>query len=360
MDFGIAHSVVAKGITDGGVAIGTPQYMSPEQVEARGVDARSDLYALGVVLYEMLTGRVPFDGDTALAVAMKQKLEAPPDPLALNAAIPTDLGRLVVKCLEKDPAKRYQSAADVHADLVRIEQGLPTSAQVVPHPPTSSSKQNTLPFTMRQLRVPALIVAALLVVIVGAWRLWPRKAANVMPPGGKPTLAVLYCENNSGDPALTKWRTDLPELLITSLSQSLLLNVVSSESMFTILKTLSLGDAKRFSTDDLAAVAREGHAQYLLTCSVMKAGQTTVITARLQKAAPSEAISPPKRIDFRDEEILSRVDELANGIKTDLNLSPAGDCRRQPPAARRGPDVVPRGAEALYRGAATRQQRRQS
>ncbi len=101
--------------------------------------------------------------------------------------------------------------------------------------------------------------------------------------------------------------------------------------MFTILKTLSLGDAKRFSTDDLAAVAREGHAQYLLTCSVMKAGQTTVITARLQKAATREAVSPPKRIEFRDEEILSRVDDLANGIKTDLNLTPqaiAGDSRQ--------------------------------
>ena len=212
MDFGIARSGVAKGITDRGMALGTPPYMSPEQAEAKGVDARTDLYALGVILYEMLTGRVPFDGETPLAVAMKHKLETPRDPLELNASIPRDLSRLILTCLEKDPAQRYQSAKEVHADLLRIEQGLPTTAQVVPQPPPSTSKPITLPFTMRQLLVPALIVAALIVVIVGAWRLWPRQAANVATPVSKPTIAVLNCENISGDPALDTWRAGLPDL----------------------------------------------------------------------------------------------------------------------------------------------------
>jgi len=328
MDFGIARSVVAKGLTDGGMVIGTPQYMSPEQAEARGVDSRSDLYSLGVILYEMLTGRVPFDADTSLAVAMKHKLEAPRDPLELNASIPADLGGLILKCLEKDQARRYQGADEVHADLVRIEQGLPTSAKVVPQPRPSTSKQITLPFTTRQLLAPALVVVVLVAVIVGAWRLWPRTPAKVAPPTGKPTLAVLYFENISGDPALNAWRTGLPELLITSLSQSRLLNVVSSESIFSILRGLNLADAKRFSAEDLAGVAKEGHAQYLLTGSFMKAGQSFVITAKLQKAATGEVVRSEKIVCLKDEEILSKADELANGIKADLNLSPqaiAGD-----------------------------------
>ncbi|MDH7512466.1 MAG: serine/threonine-protein kinase [Clostridiales bacterium] len=84
MDFGIARSLKGKGITDARVMIGTPEYMSPEQVDGTEADGRADIYALGVVLYEMLTGKVPFEGDTALSVALKQKTEMPHDPRELN------------------------------------------------------------------------------------------------------------------------------------------------------------------------------------------------------------------------------------------------------------------------------------
>jgi serine/threonine-protein kinase len=91
MDFGIARSLHAKGITAEGVIIGTPEYMSPEQVEGKDVDQRSDIYSVGVILYEMVTGRVPFSGDTPLTVAVKQKTEAPQDPSKLNAQNPESL-----------------------------------------------------------------------------------------------------------------------------------------------------------------------------------------------------------------------------------------------------------------------------
>ncbi|MCJ7579958.1 MAG: serine/threonine protein kinase, partial [Candidatus Aminicenantes bacterium] len=95
MDFGIARSIKGKGITGSGIMIGTPEYMSPEQVEAKEVDQRSDIYSLGLILYEMVTGQLPFKGDTPLAVAMKQKGETPRDPGELNPQIPAELSRLI-------------------------------------------------------------------------------------------------------------------------------------------------------------------------------------------------------------------------------------------------------------------------
>ena len=117
MDFGIARSLKVKGITGAGVMIGTPEYMSPEQVEGKETDQRSDIYSLGIILYEMLTGRVPFEGDTPFTVGVKHKSEIPKNPKELNAQIPDDLNRLILRCLEKEKEKRYQSAYELSSEL---------------------------------------------------------------------------------------------------------------------------------------------------------------------------------------------------------------------------------------------------
>ena len=122
MDFGIARSLEANGITGAGVMIGTPEYMSPEQVEGKEVDQRSDIYSLGVILYEMLTGRVPFKGETALSIAMKHKSEAPQNPRWLNDQIPDRLSRLVLMCLEKNRERRYESAQFLLSALKNIDE----------------------------------------------------------------------------------------------------------------------------------------------------------------------------------------------------------------------------------------------
>ena len=128
MDFGIARSLVAKGVTEAGMIIGTPDYMSPEQVEGMEADARSDIYALGAALYEMVTGRVPFEGDTALIIAMKHKAEIPLSPKEINPQLSEELTTVILKCLEKDKEKRYQTTEELLAELKCLEEGLPTAA----------------------------------------------------------------------------------------------------------------------------------------------------------------------------------------------------------------------------------------
>ena len=123
MDFGIARLAnppQGKGLTEAGTSIGTPDYMSPEQLSGAELDPRSDLYAAGVVLFECLTGRVPFEAETTWALVAKHLEEEPPDPRKFNADVPPELAAVILKAMAKTPADRYATAAELHDALARI------------------------------------------------------------------------------------------------------------------------------------------------------------------------------------------------------------------------------------------------
>jgi eukaryotic-like serine/threonine-protein kinase len=181
MDFGIARSVREKGITGPSVLIGTPEYMSPEQAEAKVVDHRSDIYSLGVILYEMATSHVPFEGETPLSIAMKHKGESPKNPKLLNPSLPDDLCGVILKCLEKDKAKRYQSAGDLRSELERIEKGIPTAERFVPERKTITSREFTVTVKLKKLLIPLSAAMVVLVIALIAWRSFhPKKGAVVL------------------------------------------------------------------------------------------------------------------------------------------------------------------------------------
>ena len=116
-DFGIAKAVSNSTITAFGTTIGSVHYFSPEHARGGYTDAKSDLYSLGVVMYEMLTGRVPFDADTPVSIALKHMQEKPIEPIKLNPTIPYAVNKIIMKAMEKDPNERYQSATEMLKDL---------------------------------------------------------------------------------------------------------------------------------------------------------------------------------------------------------------------------------------------------
>lgn len=174
MDFGIARSAKTSGLTESGAIIGTPEYMSPEQAVGEEVDIRSDIYSLGVVLFELVTGKVPFEGTTAVSVAMKHKSELPPNPRSINEQIPEDFNRLILKCLEKEKRRRYQNAGEVLEEISQIERGFPTTDKMIPERMTSKDVPGR---GLPKFLVPGVLVLAAAILIVGAFYFKPWQRA---------------------------------------------------------------------------------------------------------------------------------------------------------------------------------------
>jgi serine/threonine protein kinase/tetratricopeptide (TPR) repeat protein len=303
MDFGIARSLQAKGITGAGVMIGTPEYMSPEQVEGKETDQRSDIYSLGMILYEMMTGRLPFEGDTALSIALKHKTEVPKDPRKLNAQIPEDLSQMILRCMEKNKEMRYQSANEILSELIKIEKGIPTTEIVVPKRMPKKEKIGEIKWK-RPIIYGVMAILIILLIVGGIYLFKGRREAV-------DSIAVLPLHNISGKPEQEYFADGMTEALIRELTKiKALQRVISRTSVMRYKET----------EKSMPEIARELNVDVVVEGSVLLVGERVRITAQLIEARADQHIwADSYERDLRN--ILALQKELARAIAKEIKIA---------------------------------------
>ena len=325
MDFGIARSLRGKGITGAGVMIGTPEYMSPEQVEGKDVDQRSDIYSLGVILFEMVTGHVPFEGDTPFTIGVKHKSERPRNPRELNAQLPEDLSRVILHCLEKDKVKRYQTAEELRTDLEKVEQGLPTTERIIAPKKSFTSREITVKFNPRKLAVPLSAIIVLAAAAVVLLKFIPHKKA---PAALKieNSIAVISFENHTGDKAFDYLQKAIPDLLITSLERENKLYVATWERMQDLLEQMGKKNVEVIDRPLGFELCRREGIKTIVLGSYIKAGETFATDVKVLDVESKKLLrSSSSKGEGVSSIINAQIDELTKDISEGLGLARKGD-----------------------------------
>lgn len=206
------------------------------------------------------------------------------------------------------------------SELENIEKGLPTTSGTIPQKKSLTSRDLTVSLSVRKFLIPLCLLFAVIVAGLMIWHPW-SKEKTVFPSSGKPSLAVVYFENNTGDKGLDHWRKALCELLIADLTQSKYIKVLSSDRLVDILQNLDQIEGRGLSSTFLKQVAARGNSTHILRGSFTKAGEQYRIDAILQDAATMESIGSERIEGRREESFLAMVDELTLKVKAHLELS---------------------------------------
>lgn len=311
LDFGLAQVIrqsddsSATETLGDSAAVGTLPYMSPEQLRGESVDSRSDIFAFGSLLYEMVTGQRAFRGTPASCLIDAILHQPPLPPRATNPRISAELERIILKCLEKDPENRYQSAKELSVDLRRFTS--PSSQSAVAPPPADTFVWRSAARPVGYAAAALLAMAVLLVAAnLGGWR--TRLLGRAAPPKIE-SLAVLPLQNLSSDTEQSYFADGMTEALIANLAQVRALRVISRTSVMHYKGT----------DKTLPQIARDLNVDAVIEGTVQRSADRVLVTAQLIHA-PTDTHLWAKTYDRDSRDVLMMQSELAQAIAGEIKV----------------------------------------
>jgi eukaryotic-like serine/threonine-protein kinase len=322
MDFGLARTLEGDGMTQTGALVGTMEYMSPEQALGKPLDQRSDIFSLGLIFYELLTGETPFRADSALASLIKRTQERALPVSHHDSTISNLMDRIVNRCLDRDVNLRYQTAAELSSDLNKWKGKTSSGSILMPQGVYPSQAHAWL--RKRRWWIAGGAVAFLVIIFAGyvATHWSPTKPSGKQAVTGAPpmSLAILPFRNASGDGKDDWIGASVADMLSTDIGQSAHLRAVPTDRVHQLLSDLRIDPQTAIDPDTLRRVAELGNADVVVYGQYQRFGDQIVIDANIRDLKHNQ--TKPVKAQAAAKDLPAAIDQLAESVRNNLALSP--------------------------------------